>query len=199
MTKDFAKNLTNEFGKSLKRKLSSTRIRAIALSILFIVSGIGASVLMSPAAATPNAATPSAAAPVAAQSALTQAEANWAFPNGNSFAQDYNPQNQINSSNIQYLGLAWIYPLPTLPTSLNSLIALGTSGIGIDPLIINGTAIAMTQFDEVFDFNIANGDVLWTFTSPLAVNQTQGEASGPVESTDTTAPRRTPLRASGAE
>ena len=49
---------------------------------------------------------------------LTQAQANWEFPNGNAFNQDYNPQNQINSSNVQYLGLSWIFPLPTVPTSL---------------------------------------------------------------------------------
>ncbi len=48
--------------------------------------------------------------PVAA-TALTQAQANWEFPNGNAFDQDYNPQNQINSSNVQYLGLSLDLPV----------------------------------------------------------------------------------------
>jgi PQQ enzyme repeat/PQQ-like domain len=182
MTKVLQKNITKVFRKSMKKTLSNTSIRAIALSLLFIVSGIGGSVLLNPAAATPNAAAPSAiaAAPApAAATPVTQAEANWEFPNGNAFAQDYNPQTQINSSNVQYLGLSWIYPLPTVPTSLNSLFLFGGT-LGMDPLIVNGTAYAITSFDEVLAFNVANGDVLWTSTSPLAVNQTQGEASGPV-------------------
>jgi hypothetical protein len=181
MTKESPKDITKAFKKSIKKTLSNTSIRAIALSLLFIVSGIGASVLLNPAAATPDAAAPSVAAPVAAQPALTQAEANWEFPNGNAFNQDYNPQSQINSSNVQYLGLAWIYPLPSAPTSLNAINPTGAGvGVGMDIIIANGTAFAITVFDQVIAFNIANGDVLWTFLSPLAVNQTQGQATGPV-------------------
>src|SRR5579859_7950799 len=111
MTKVLTKDMTKEFTKSIKKTLSNTSIRAIAISLLFIFSGIGASVLINPASAAPNAAAPSAAAPVAAAAPLTQAQANWEFPNGNAFAQDYNPQNQINASNVQYLGLSWIFPL----------------------------------------------------------------------------------------
>ena len=180
MTKELPKDLTKAFRKSIKKTLSNTSIRAIALSLLFIISGIGASVLMNPAAATTNTAAPSAAASVAAQPALTQAEANWEFPNGNAFNQDYNPQTQINSSNVQYLGLAWIYPLPSFPTSLSALTAGGIPGVGMAIIIVNGTAFATTSFDQTIAFNVANGDVLWTFLSPLAVNQTQGQATGPV-------------------
>ncbi len=181
MTNVLSKRNTNEFTKSIKKTLSNTSIRAIALSLLFIVSGIGASVLLNPAAATPNTAAPSAAAPVAAQPALTQAEANWEFPNGNAFNQDYNPQTQINSSNVQYLGLAWLYPLPNVPTSLTPLSGgIGGPGIGMAIIVVNGTAFATTNFDETIAFNVANGDVLWTDQSPLAVNQTSGQATGPV-------------------
>ena len=180
MTKVLTKEITKEFTKSIKKTLSKTSIRAIALSLLFIVSGIGASVLIDPAAATPNTAAPSAAAPVAAAAALTQAQANWEFPNGNAFNQDYNPQNQINSSDVQYLGLAWIFPLPALPTNLESLTSSAAVGVGMDILIANGTAFATTAYDQTIAFNIANGDVLWTFLSPLVVNQTAGQATGPV-------------------
>jgi PQQ enzyme-like repeat protein len=180
MTKVSPKSITIAFRKSVKKTLTSTSIRAIVLSVLFIISGIGASVLLSPAAATPNAAAPSAAAPVAALPALTQAEANWEFPNGNAFGQDYNPQNQINSSNAQYLGLSWIYPLPAEPSSLGSLSSFFFPGVDVDPLIVNGTAITITQFDEVIAFNLANGDVLWTFLSPLVANETLPSGSGAV-------------------
>src|SRR5580698_8581036 len=125
MTKVLTKNLPKEFTKSMKKTLSNTSIRAITLSLLFIISGIGASVLINPASAAANSASPltaaSAAAPVAAAAQLTQSEASWSFPNGNAFGQDYNPQNVINSSNAQYLGIHWLFPLPTQPSQLLSL------------------------------------------------------------------------------
>ena len=101
MTKVLSNNVMKEISKGVKRTLNNTSLRAIALSLLFIFSGIGASVLINPVAATPNSAAPSAAAPVAAASPLTQAEADWGAANGNGFNQNYNPQNQINSSNAQ--------------------------------------------------------------------------------------------------
>ena len=101
---------------------------------------------------------------------MTQAEANWASPNGNQFGQDYNPQTQINSSNVQYLGLSWLFPLPTHPAALASI----TSGFGVDtaPLIVNGTIYAVTQFDEVFAINAATGNVVWTDILPITANST---------------------------
>jgi len=143
-------------------------MRAIALSLLFLFSGIGASVLLSPASASPNTSAPLAPAPAAA--ALTQAQANWAFPNGNAFGQDYNPQNQINSSSAQYLGLSWLFPLPSHPTALVDV----SGGYGVDtaPLVVNGTIYAVTQFDQVFALNAATGDVLWTDILPVNANST---------------------------
>jgi glucose dehydrogenase len=165
----------------MKKTLSNTSIRAIALSLLFLFSGIGASILINPVSATANSAAPSAVAPVAAATPLTQAQANWEFPNGNAWNQDYNPQNQINASNAQYLGLNWIFPLPNVPTSLSPLLGgIGGVGIGMAIIIVNGTAFLTTQFDETIAVNVANGNVLWTFFTPLAPNQTQGEATGPV-------------------
>ncbi len=182
MTKVLTKGFTKEFKRSMKKTLSNTRVRAFTLSLLFLISGIGASLLINPAAAAPSTAAPiaTAAPSAAATTPLTQAQANWEFPNGNSLGWDYNPQNQINSSNIQSLGLAWIYPMPTVPTSLSTLQGLGGVILGMAPLIVNGTAYVITTFDETFAFNIANGNVLWTNTSPLQVNQTTGMATGPV-------------------
>ncbi|MDA4116907.1 MAG: hypothetical protein OK455_00995 [Thaumarchaeota archaeon] len=121
--------------------------------------------------ASPNA---SSAAPAATP--LTSLEANWAAPNGNSFGQDYNPQNQINASNAQFLGLNWLFPLPTHPTALLSV----AGGLGVDTaiLIVNGTVYATTQYGQVFALNAANGNVLWTDVLPLLPNSTLGEGAG---------------------
>src|ERR1700686_2481543 len=97
----------------MTKVFSKKSIKATIISLLFLFSSIGASVLINPASASPSS-TPAALA----AAPLTALQANWASPNGNVFGQDYNPQNLINSSNAQYLGLSWLFPLPTHPTAL---------------------------------------------------------------------------------
>src|SRR6202166_3844220 len=156
--------------KYMTKVFSKTSIKAISISLLFFFSSVGASVLISPASASPNSPAALAATP------LTILQANWASPNGNSFNQDYNPQNQINSSNAQYLGLNWLFPLPTHPTALLSV----GGGLGVDTalLIVNGTVYATTQYGQVFALNAANGNVLWTDVLPIQANATVGQSDG---------------------
>src|SRR5256712_14169516 len=109
----------------ISEKLS---FKAISMSLLFFFSSIGASVLISPAGASPSSPAALAATPLSSQ------EANWVAGNANAFNQNYNPQNVINSSNAQYLGISWLFPLPLHPTALLSV----SAGLGWDtsPLII---------------------------------------------------------------
>jgi len=116
-----------------------TSVKAFSISLLFFFSSIGASVLIGPAGASPNSPAALAATP------LSQLQANWASPNGNPFNHNYNPQNLINSSNAQYLGLSWLFPLPIYPTALQSVTGQGF-GVDTTPMIINGTIYAVTQF-----------------------------------------------------
>ncbi|HEV2390473.1 MAG TPA: hypothetical protein VGS04_07100, partial [Nitrososphaerales archaeon] len=99
---------------------------------------------MSPVSAAPSSQQPVPAAP----SPLTQAEASWAYTDGNQFAQNYNPQNQINSSNAQYLGIKWLFPVPGTPQSLGGGVGGGFGGVGVDttPIISNGTIYFTTQY-----------------------------------------------------
>jgi glucose dehydrogenase len=150
--------------------LSKTSIKAFSITLLFFFSSIGGSILISTASAAPNSAAPQAATPLSLQ------EANWAYPNGNQFNHDYNPQNQINSSNAQYLGLAWLFPLPGHPTSL--LNVGGNTGVDTAPLIINGTIYVVTQADQAFALNAANGNVLWQDILPIYPNSTIGKGIG---------------------
>src|SRR5690349_13337616 len=109
MTKVITKKMTKDIKKNMMKTLSITSIKAIAFSFLFLFSSVGASVLLVPASAAPNS--------VAAATPLSALEANWSYPNGNELNQNFNPQNQINSSNVQRLGLSWLFPLPTHPTA----------------------------------------------------------------------------------
>jgi outer membrane protein assembly factor BamB len=163
----------------MKKTFSNTRIRAITLSFLFLFSGIGASVLLSPASANPNSASHSSLAPVpAASTPLSSAEANWLYSDGNGFAQDYNPQNQINSSNAQYLTMNWIWPVPSVPTSLQGGIQFSAANIDTSPIIYDGTIYVVTVFGQVTALNAANGDQLWSVVLPLNANSTSGLGVG---------------------
>src|SRR5260370_17335465 len=96
-------------------KVSRTAISAVAVSLLFFVSSMGAPAVLGAAANSKSAAL--AATP------LSQLQANWAAANGDAFNTGFNPQNVINSSNAQYLGLSWLFPFPTHPTPLLSVTA----------------------------------------------------------------------------
>ena len=148
---------------STKKTLTS-----ISITLLFLASSMSVPTVL----AANNTPAPLAAAP------LSQLEANWASPNGNAFAQNFNPQKVINSSNGQYLGLAWLFPLPTRPTALLSYASFGGQGVSVAPLIINGTIYFITQFFQVFALNAANGNVLWNYQIPMTLNITVGTKTG---------------------
>src|SRR6266849_5296778 len=103
-----------------------TSFTAISVSLLFFLSSVGTPTAMG--------ASLNASAAALAATPLTSLEANWSAPDGNLLNWNYNPQNRLNSSNAQYLGLSWLFPLPTHPTSLLSV----AGGLGVDtsPLII---------------------------------------------------------------
>src|SRR4029077_18879227 len=124
--------------KYLAKAISKNSVTAVSVSLLFIISSVSLPMVM----ASGNSNQPLAMKP------LSALEANWTASTGNQFNQDYNPQNVINSSNAQYLGLSWLFPLPTHPTALISV--PGGLGVGSAPMIINGTIYAVTQFDQVF-------------------------------------------------
>jgi glucose dehydrogenase len=147
--------------------LRKTAILATAISFLFLISSMSVPSVMASAkgSSASLAATP-----------LSQLEANWAAPDGNQFNHNFNPQKQVNSSNAQYLGLAWLFPLPTHPAALLSV----PGGLGVDtaPLVVNGTVYFVTQFDQVFALNAANGNVIWTTVIPVSANSTAGRGIG---------------------
>ncbi len=143
-------------------------IKAFSISLLFLFSSIGASVLINPAAAAPNSPASAAASPLTAQ------QANWEYSDGNQFAQDYNPQTQINSTNAQNLGISWLAPMPGYPAALQS-VQTTRSGVDTTPLIINGTVYAVTQEGQVIALNAATGNQLWTDILPILPNATLGK------------------------
>ena len=155
-----------------KTSMHTISIKAITLTLLFLISSLGAAVF-NPAAA----ATQSGANSMAAASPLASAGLNWAYTDGNQFAQDYSPQTQINSSNAQNLILNWLWPAPAFPTSLVNSFPF-TASIDTSPLIINGTVYIVTVFGQVTALNAATGNLLWTDVLPINNNSTLGQGTG---------------------
>jgi outer membrane protein assembly factor BamB len=174
-----AKKAARVIKNDIRTTVSDASLRAIVVSLLFIFSGIGASVLINPASASPNSLAPAASAsPVPAAAApLTAAAANWAAPDGNPFNYNYNPQNVVNSSNVMYLGLSWLFPLPNNPPAL--ITTAGGQG-AVAAMVINGTVYIYAQDMRVFALDAANGDVLWTDVLPITPNSTAGHGTGAV-------------------
>src|SRR6266571_4005160 len=131
----------------MAKVFSKTSITGISVGLIFFLSSLAAPAAI--ASANPS-------STVLAATPLSALEANWASPDGNALNQNYNPQTQVNSSNVQYLGLSWLFPLPTHPTALLNVAA----GLGVDsvPMIINGTIYLVTQADQAFALNAANGN-----------------------------------------
>ncbi|HUI00548.1 MAG TPA: PQQ-binding-like beta-propeller repeat protein [Nitrososphaerales archaeon] len=129
--------------------------------------------LLSLLGAPPLAEVSAAPRPAAPPTPLTALEANWAAPDGNQFNQNYNPQNVINSSDAQDLGLYWVFPLPYHPIALASV--LGGLGVDTAPLIVDGVVYAVTQSGWVYALNAANGQVIWYDLLPILPNSTAGQ------------------------
>jgi outer membrane protein assembly factor BamB len=178
MTKVVTKTMTHAITNRMKKTLSNPTVRALALATLFLISGIGASLLINPAAAAPNA-SPAAASPSsAAPTALTEAEANWAYTDGNQFAQDFSPQNQINASDVQDLGLSWLFPIAGAPSYLSSVNYFTNPGLDTTPIVYNGTLIFTTVYGLLFALDAANGDIIWQHQLPISINSTAGLGIG---------------------
>jgi len=153
----------------MSKASSTASIEAACLSLLFFFSSLAGPAVM---------ASPIPASAALAATPLTALEANWVASGGNALNHNHNPQMVINSSNAQYLGLNWLFPLPTHPTPLLNV----AGGLGVDsaPMIINGTIYFVTQANQVFALNAANGNVLWTVVLPLLPNSTAGHGTGPL-------------------
>jgi len=160
------KNMRQGIKKNTKKTFSKASLKAFAVSLLFIFSSIGASVLINPVGAVPDSSAALASTP------LSAAQANWVGGNANKFNWAYNPQNLINSSNAQYLGISWLFPVPENPQPLLSV--GGNHGVDTSPLIINGTIYAVTQAGQAFALNAATGNLIWNRVLQILPNSTAG-------------------------
>ncbi len=91
---------------------------------------------------------------------------DWWYTNANQWGQGYQPQNQINRGNIQFLEMKWIYPWPAAPGKVGGYPA-NTVGATASPLVVNGILYVLDNACSVNAFDLATGKLLWKFTPKL--------------------------------
>ena len=92
----------------------------------------------------------------------TRAERNWEFINANSWGHNFNPQTQLTTENVHLAEMKWVFPIPDADsigcTNLNGF--CGTGGIA-PPLIIDGYAYLVTNYQTIFKIDMETGAQVW--------------------------------------
>ncbi|MBM3897472.1 MAG: hypothetical protein FJ358_02965 [Thaumarchaeota archaeon] len=99
-------------------------------------------------------------------SQLPREQRNWDQLNGNVFGWNYNPQNQLNKDNVQFLELKWIYPIPTVAQQglrIAGLANIQEGSMG-PPLVIDGIAYIILNSRNIIALDAKTGKALWTYT-----------------------------------
>ncbi len=108
-----------------------------------------------------------------AQSTSSQgASANWLSGGNYPLNWNYNSQNVINSSNVQNLGISWVFPIPAAP-ALYSSSELSAEGVIEPVLVYQGIAYFITNWHRVYALSAATGSGPWY--KDLPINFSAGE------------------------
>ncbi len=146
---------------------SKNKLLSLAIFSLFLGTTLSVPIAISQAHAAP-------AAP-----ALTPAQANWQYVNHDANGSNYNPQNQLNSSNVASLGVKWVFPYPGSDATAPGLKTVAfTAGAADPPLVVNGIVYTMTNNMILYAINAATGSVIWQYT--YNVNWTAASQTIPI-------------------
>ncbi len=113
-------------------------------------------------------------APIHSQSDPSSA-AEWTTMNSDANHSNYVAQDQVDSSDVQNLRLAWTFPFPAAPR-VPGLNITGQGSIS-PPLVVNGTVYVVTNYLTVYAFDGETGTVVWTYSPTL---NTTGLPLGPL-------------------
>jgi glucose dehydrogenase len=87
---------------------------------------------------------------------------NWLSGGNYPYDWNYNNQTTINASNVQNLGLSWVFPLPAPPAQYSY-----DEGVIEPVLVYDGIAYFITNFHRVYALQASNGELLWYKDLPL--------------------------------
>jgi len=95
---------------------------------------------------------------------LSRAERNWEMINHNEHGTNHNPQTILNAGNVQYAELKWIFPVPSSDVvGAEGLVGFtATAGTIAPPLIVDGVAYMVMNYQTVFAVDMIDGSTIWT-------------------------------------
>jgi glucose dehydrogenase len=95
-----------------------------------------------------------AASPLCAQDGATRAD--WPFYGGSQLAWRYSALDQVNTSNVKKLAVAWAFQTGDYD-----------QGLQATPLVADGVLYLSTTHSWVFALDAATGKMLWQYKYPL--------------------------------
>ena len=83
-------------------------------------------------------------------------ESDWPHHGGSQFAWRYSALDQINTTNVKNLAVAWAFQTGDYGDSLQST-----------PIVIDGVMYVSTSYAQVFALDAATGRLIWRYKYPL--------------------------------
>jgi len=98
---------------------------------------------------------------------LPREQRNWEYLNGDAWGQNYNPQNQLNKDNVQFLELKWIYPIPTVTQQAGRFqgFASVNEGSMAPPLVVDGVMYTVLNSKMVLAIDAKTGKEVWRWVN----------------------------------
>ncbi len=105
--------------------------------------------------------------------------ADWQYTNGNSWAQNYSPQTQIDSDNVEALEVKWIFPLEgNIGAPAGIGIVNPGSGSSTPPVVLDGKVFITTNYQRTYGIDAETGRQLWSYD--YEVNLTAAQERLPI-------------------
>lgn len=105
---------------------------------------------------------------------MANSDKDWQYTQGNSWAWNYSPQNQINKNNVDQLEVKWVAPLAVSANAPAYMKALNAGEGSTTPVIIHdGVAYLRTNWLNTYAFDAKTGKQLWSHQYKIDVNATK--------------------------
>ncbi len=119
----------------------------------------------------------SAFTPILAYAApVAVSDKDWQYNNGNSWAWNYSPQDQINKDNVKNLEVKWIFPLGSKALAPTAIQALNPAeGTTTPPIVHNGVVYVTTNSMITYAIDAKTGKQIWTNSYSIDVASLQSK------------------------
>jgi len=91
------------------------------------------------------------------------------------FNWNYGTQTQVSPSNAANLGIKWVFPVPESPAPY---LGQGDEGVVTTPIVANGIAYLITNWNEILALKASTGALLWSQAVPIASMTSQNFGCG---------------------